>query len=264
MNTTLYFKEMKRNIKRSIIWIGTIVFFILIIALLLPAMGDMMSGFADMIPEAMAKVLNMSAATWSTPLGMYTTYFDFYVLIFGGIYAAILGSTLIAKEEGEKTADFLLTRPMTRMEVVVSKLLVYVTYIILMNLILYAVTIVSFSMSVDNFEIDKFTTLTVYGFLYTFMIGLLTMFISLFMRRGKQNTSAAIGIVVGFYFIKVMSEISDKTEAFGYISPNKFVDSGVTSASYSLNPGNILYFIILSVFFIAGVFLVYRRKDLYT
>ncbi len=62
-------------------------------------------------------------------LGFYATYFVYYVPLIGGIYAYYLGGRLLANEEQDKTAEFLLSRPLSRNAIVGTKLMVYTFYI---------------------------------------------------------------------------------------------------------------------------------------
>ena len=266
MNKTLFLKDLKRNFKKFLIWMVVIIGFNLITMAIYPSIaGDMeaLASFMEFYPEQIAKALGMNAISWSTPLGFYTTYFTFYVLMCGGMYAVGLGSTLIAREEGAKTADFLLAKPMTRGEIVISKLLVFSIYIFLLNILAYLSTIILFSIVTDNFDVGRFTILSVYGFLYTYMFGMLAMFISVLIRRGRALAGAMTGAVIGAYFIDMLSKVSEKSKVIGYIAPNRFVNTDVTAAEYGFRTGEVIYFLVFIAAFAASVFFIYRKKDIY-
>ena len=46
-----------------------------------------------------------------------------YIVMAGGIYAAILGVSALVKEESEGTIEFLYSKPVTRSKIVTSKIL---------------------------------------------------------------------------------------------------------------------------------------------
>jgi len=211
----------------------------------------------------MKAMFSMDEQSWSNPIGMYTTYFESYILLGGGMFAAILGGSILAKEEGDKTADFLMTRPMTRIELITTKIAAYISYIIIMNLIFYVITLIMFSMMIKDFDFGKLSILTVYGLLYSLTIGLIAMLISLFVPRGRSITGGLIGLVFGFYMIKTMAGAVPKIKNLAYISLNKFVNLNVNEAGYKLEIGNVLYFIIFSSVMLTGVYLVYRKKDIF-
>ncbi|HQD53175.1 MAG TPA: ABC transporter permease subunit [Bacillota bacterium] len=68
----------------------------------------------------------------------------FLVLLFGGIYAAILGSGIMAKEEEEKTIEFLLARPVSRSQIITGKLFTLLIYLLFLNLLIGLAVLAAF------------------------------------------------------------------------------------------------------------------------
>ena len=64
-------------------------------------------------PEPVRKALGLSVDSISSILGFYS-YIFLYITLCGAIQAMNLGTSIISKEVSEKTADFLLTKPVTR------------------------------------------------------------------------------------------------------------------------------------------------------
>ena len=67
-------------------------------------------------------------------LGFYSVNNVIYMMVLGSIYAIVLSSAILLKEEYNKTAEYLLTRPLTRSEIFFSKLAVISLNIFLLNL----------------------------------------------------------------------------------------------------------------------------------
>ena len=57
-------------------------------------------------------------------LGFYAVNNVIYMMVLGSIFAIVLSSNILLKEEYNKTAEYLLTRPLTRSEIFFSKLAV--------------------------------------------------------------------------------------------------------------------------------------------
>jgi ABC-2 type transport system permease protein len=55
-------------------------------------------------------------------LGFYSVNNIIYMMVLGSIFAIVLSSNILLKEEYNKTAEYLLTRPLTRTEIFFSKL----------------------------------------------------------------------------------------------------------------------------------------------
>ena len=60
----------------------------------------------------------------------------------------------------------------------------------------------------------------------------------------------------------MLSRITQEANAFGYLSPFKFVDSGVLRPDYGLEGGRLLYFAALSLLLFGLALWKYRKKDI--
>ncbi len=266
MNTVLFTKEFKRNLKKFLLWMAFIIGFNIFTIMFYPSLAsnqEILEKFMEVYPKEIAGIFNFSVETWSTPLGFQTTYFAFYVLMLGGIYTALLGGSILAKEEGGKTADFLMTRPMTRTEFIITKMAVFLVYVIMMNLVVYLTTVIMYAVATDGINVARLTVLSLYGLMYTLMFGFLGMFVSVLVKRGRSVTGAMAGAVIGCYFLEAISRISEKSKNIGYISPNRFVDMNVAGSTYGLSPGDTAYFLVLAAVFAVAAFIIYRKKDIY-
>ena len=71
-----------------------------------------------------------------------------YLVIMASIHAAMLGATMISKEERDKTAEFLFVKPISRTTVITAKLGASIVIVIVFNL----VTLLSSIVFVDFFN----------------------------------------------------------------------------------------------------------------
>jgi len=124
MNKVLYLKELKRNRKNSLIWGAIVLGFTFMILSIYPSfaeMGEQMAQLMSKLPQEMARAFGIDDATWSSIIGFYATYYGIYITLLMGIFTASTGATILGKEERDGTAEFLLTRPLSRRTVVNSK-----------------------------------------------------------------------------------------------------------------------------------------------
>lgn len=264
----LYAKEMKRNLKRFLIWVGATAALILFTLALVPTMtksAETVRAYLDVFPEVFRKAFGIDFDTWSNVLGIYVTYFVFYDLVMGGIFSIYLAMDILAKEENRKSADFLLARPITRVGVVGGKALAHLSYVFLFNL---GATLTGY-IGMEIFKTSPYPAgpyfiLCTYGFLFTLLFGGLGFFISILVKRGRSMTGAGIGVVLACYFIDALSKAVEKAEGIGYISPFRFVDIEVLSPDYGFTWWRLLYLIGVPALFFALTFAVYRRKDILT
>src|SRR3954465_709234 len=81
-------------------------------------MNEMLAG----MPKSLLAVLGIGEFDLSTATGYYGLLF-IYLLLMATIHAAMLGATIIAKEERDKTTEFLFVKPVSRTKVITAKLL---------------------------------------------------------------------------------------------------------------------------------------------
>lgn len=121
---SLFIRELKANNRFTLLWGCAMSAWIILLSLFYPAFSQNAQVIAKAInnyPEAVRELLGLSQNSLSSYLGFYTFVFN-GVLELGVIQAVILGSSIIFKEVSGKTADFLFAKPITRNQVMTSKL----------------------------------------------------------------------------------------------------------------------------------------------
>jgi len=266
MNRNLLNKDLKRNLKGFLGWSFAAVIFIGITVGIYSSMRESMSMITALyatLPEAIMEALNFGEDQWNTMLGFYTTYFIYYVPLLGGIYAYHLGGKLLAIEEQNRTAEFLLSRPLSRNTIVASKLIVYSIYIIGFNILVYLMGLISCGLASDwDYSILNYTILHLHGVMFCLFIGCLGLFIAVVMKKARLNMMVGIGIVMGSYVFDMVLRITDKVQFLSYLTPFKYINIDVISPDYKLEVWRILVLFVASVILAALSFLRYRRKDI--
>lgn len=199
----------------------------------------------------------------SNVLGYYATRNAIYILLLGAFFSVLLAGKILAREEHEKTAEFLLSKPVTRLEIVGSKLAAFFTYLLLLNIIILLIGFIGLEIFKGDSEYRPvaFLIFSFYFFLLMLTFGAIGLFLSVLIKRGRPITNILIGIIFGGYLIDVLSRVTASVDKFGYLSPFKFVDSGVLRPGYGLVWWRVLYFVGLSFVLIILTFVLYRKKD---
>ena len=182
MNGNLFKLELGRNRKNLIIWSSIVVAFTVLILAIFPSMKDSMIVFAKMeaIPDEMFKGLGVNPADFTHILGFYTTYYGIYIIGLAGVYAGSTGANLFSREERDRTAEFLYTKPMTRATVFSSKVAALYTLVVAIFVIqsIAATTgIIAFN-GEEELPWDSYIPMQVHGFVMLLFFAALGMFIS--------------------------------------------------------------------------------------
>jgi len=266
MNRNLYFKELKRNRKNLVIWTVIVIVFTVIVMSIFPYMknmGDEMAKMMSELPEGMTKAMGLNDQTFNSILGMYNTYYGVYIVVLLSIYTASTGATIISKEEKNKTAEFLLTKPISRKSIYNTKLLTLFT----LTLIAYLVqTIVAFAFVItlggDDVKWSVFTTMHTHGFILILFFTCIGVLLSMLINPKKNFMGITVGIVFGSYFLSTISKVADNISWLGHISPFHYLGFEVADPNYGINFLTIGVFIFINVLLLILSYKLYEKKDI--
>jgi ABC-2 type transport system permease protein len=268
MNRNLFLKEMQKNALSLIIWI-------IIITLLISATMAVFRTFVDnqskflgimaLVPKGALQVKGISNfGDLLSVLGFYAANIVIYMMVLGSVFSIVLASNVLLKEEYNKTAEYLLTRPLTRSEIFFSKLAMLYLNVFLLNFVTALAGFVWIELVKRvPFSIGAFLTLSCYTLLLNVLFGAIGLFLSTLIKRPKPITTFSIGLVLIMYFIYTLSKITTSIAIIGYLSPFNFISINVTNPAYKLGLWNLLYFIGFTVLLTAFSYRLYRKKDIY-
>ena len=269
MNYNLFAREFRRNALSLIIWTIILTVLIAITMSVYPTFLSNQSkimGMLSLIPKEALQFKGISNFNdLLSVLGFYAANNVIYMMLLGSIFAIGLSSNILLKEEYNKTAEYLLTRPLTRREVFLSKLAILSLNVFLLNLVTSLAGFICLEIVKKGpFSITAFVILSLYTLLVNVLFGSIGLFLSTIIKRAKPITTLSIGLVLIFYFIYTVSKITANASAIGYLSPFKFADVDAINPAYTLDLWRLLYFICVSLFLTGISYRLYLRKDIYT
>ena len=135
----MFLHELKAYRKSAIIWTTALVALVVLFLSMFPSFSREAEEFKKLLegyPEALRRALGLAVENIGSILGFYS-YVFLYISLVGAIQAMNLGMSIVSKEVRDKTADFLLTKPVTRTKIMTSKLLAAVASLVITNEELY-------------------------------------------------------------------------------------------------------------------------------
>ena len=267
MNSVLFAKELKRGLVGWISATAIACGYLILVLIVNSTMNPMMASVAEMfgsMPEGFLKALNFDAQSWGSIMGFYATYFVFLVPLISGGFSVVWGINMIAKEEYHKTAEFLITRPVPRHRILLSKMAVVLVYILTVNLLIYVTAVVGMTL-IDGKAVNvaTLTVLHLYGIAACIFLMALGMFISMLFRRGRSGVGIGIGIVMGCYLFDMILKVYGKADFLLYLTPFKYINLEVTDPGYALEGWRVLIPLGAAILLASSSFLLFRRKDIY-
>lgn len=259
---TIFWHELRRGRTSLLVWSF--------------AIGGMIIACMLMFPEMKKQVEEMDAVFSS--LGTFTTAFGldrvslgdpmgFYgieggnILGLGGaFFAALLGIGALANEEKNRTAEFLLTHPISRMRVVFEKLLAIVAQLILLNTIIIGCGMLSFLIVEETIPWQTFSLLHIAFFILQVEIACICFMLSAFISR--KGLGIGLGLTAFLYFISLVANLSEKAEALRYVSPFSYAEAASIIAEEKIEIELILLAAIVILLTTVFTFWYYKRKDI--
>lgn len=264
----LYTKELKRNFRNLLIWTFVVVFLTLTTMAMYPYvkdMGDSMAGMMKMMPQGMLKAFGIDPQMWSSILGLYNAYYGFYLVLLMGIFSGTNGANALAKEQRDKTSEFLFTQAFTRGQIFVTKMLTVLTLLVL----IFGIQMLSTSLGILIFadgEADWsiFGIMHVHGFFLLFFFTCVGVMLSVLLRSKLNFMGVIVGLVFGSYFLDAISKAIQEVSWLGYLSPNYYLNFNIFTPNYGLNIPSILFFFTLSMILVIASYYKFMRKDIGT
>ncbi len=270
LNKNIFFKELKHQRNSFIIWCLSFISLIFLDMAFYPILmkddmlKQMSAFFENPFMKSLLSAFGASLDVFTNVLGFYAARNTMFILLLGSFFSILLAGKILSQEEHEKTAEFLLTKPVTRIEVVWSKLAGFLSLLVTLNIIILISGYIAIEIFKGNSEysLTAYLIHTFYSFLLMLTFGAVGLFLSLWIKRGRPTTNISIGIIIGGYFIDAVSKITPSLDKIGYLSPFKFVDSSVLDPDFKLMWWRLLYFLGLSLLLFTLSFIFYKKKDI--
>jgi ABC-2 type transport system permease protein len=262
----VFWRELKTNRKSLLAWTIALAALVVLMMSIYPTFRQDtldLDALLEYYPEAFSKIFGLDELSMAEPIGFYATEAYFMNILFGSLYAAILGASILTKEEDDKTIEFLLARPLSRNRMLANKLLAILVILALFNIGIGLATFVSFAV----FDVGDYSSTTLLGLVIApFFVHLtfagLAFCLSLFFSRRKTATSMGIGMAIGLYFVNVLATLSDTFSSLQYLTPYYYADAVYIVNNGSLHTVNILILIGVVIIAAAASFFIYNRRDI--
>lgn len=259
---TIIRHELKQGKISFIIWTAVIAFLMAVCIFMFPEMKGEMEDVGQMFSSmgSFTEAFGMDRINFGTLIGFYAVECGNILGLGGAFFAALCGVSILAKEEKEHTAEFLLTHPVSRRRVVTEKLCAVMLQIVLLNLIVLGVSLLSVVAVGEKIVWKEMLFLHLsYFFLQVETAGI-CFGISAFLRHG--GLGIGLGIAAVFYFLNLVANIAEPAEFLKYITPFGYTEGADIITSGRLEPVLVLLGMGYCLVGIAAAYGKYCKKDI--
>lgn len=259
-------RELKINFKSFLIWTSILIGLFLVVYLMYPAIMksdsiQMMDEMMEMFPEEVLVAFNMDISSMDTAYGWLKTEGFVFTLIIIGVYAGILGSNILLKEESEKTIEYLNSLPIKRGTILIHKVICGITYIVLMIAVIGVFNYIGLKLS-GEFDVKQYLLLSITPVFSSLPIFAITLFISTFFHKTKKTFGIGLGIAIVSYFIQVLAEMNEKTEFLKYFTVYTLSDIRNVIIDVQINPIMVVLSMFITTLFVVFSYIEYDKKEL--
>lgn len=259
---TLFKHELRTNALSVTIWSSIICFMTMLTMLIYPEFKDqtatLSSMFAMMGPFTAA--LGLDKLDFTTAAGFYGIESGTMLSVGGALFAALTGIGLLAKEEGGRTAEFLLTLPISRVRAVAEKLLALFALLVGLNTVCFAVGWLSFSLIGEPLPLDRFALFHLMQFLLQMEIGCVCFGLSAFARRSQVGVG--LGFALLLYFVSLITNMVDSVKFLRYVTPFSYAEASEIFTGGRINTVYLTIGMVLTVLGVGAAFWRYCTKDI--
>ena len=250
----MYLFETRRLLRGLLTWSAIVTLLLVLFMAFFPSMVE--SGLADLtrakldaLPPAVLEAFGLSKMTDFSDLLQYYAYIAQYVLIAAAIYAAILGTSALIREESEGTIEFLYAQPISRTEITTRKLMSIVTILWAFNIILFIASVLLLqAFREPGYEFLPMT-LAIFGGMLAAEIVFLTVgfALSTILPRGSNPATVGLGVFFITYLLGDIAAINEKLEWLKYLSPYHYVQPSTVLGSKGASNRYTCYHLLVTI-----------------
>jgi len=259
--------EFKEKIKSSLIW--SVSMFILIYAFMsffqtFAGNAEGMTLMLENYPEELLKAFGMSSVDLSTIAGYFTMTMLFTQICLA-IQASNYGFSILSIEERERTADFLLTKPIKRRKIFISKLLSAFIALTITNAVVWGSTLLFVEIFNEgqvydiNVFIKMLSTIVLFQ-LYFLGIG---MVISVLVKKVRSVLSFSMALSFGMYMISALGSIIGE-DVLAYITPYKYFEPSYLIINGKYDSKMIIVCSVIIIVSIIASYILYIKRNIHS
>jgi ABC-2 type transport system permease protein len=260
----VFLKELKLNRRSLLFWLIALtlaaVMGIAEYPFLAKNLDTIMSGI-NVLPRVILIMFGVDGLTFNTSLDYYVTMYYYYTLLVF-FHAVHIGFVLVAKEERDKTAEFLYTKPYNRTEIIIAKLLAGIVNIAVMAVATATITIAGMLPVLNAFDMTPVVLVTCLGmFLSQLVFFALGALCAALFKKGRIASISPYLIVIATYALAVVIRYSGNIDFLNVFTPFQyFIVTEV--ARTGLDPSYIIIATGVTCMTLAFTALKYKNREL--
>ncbi len=259
---TIIKHELRRGKTSFFIWTGILSFMLAVCVFLYPEMKSQMGEINDMFSSmgSFTSAFGMDQLNFGTLTGYYAVECGNVLGLGGAFFAALCAVGILSKEEKDKTAEFLLSHPISRVRIITEKLVAVLIQITAMNVVVFALCICSMALVGESIPWQEMILLHLAYLILQLEIAGICFGISAFLKKG--SIGIGLGIAAILYLLNIISNITESAEFLKYITPFGYCEGSDIVNDGCLDTPKVLIGAGICVVGIFAAYMKYTKKDI--
>ena len=260
---TIVKHELRQGKTAFLIWAGSIGLLLAVCIFLFPEMKGEMDSVSSLFSSmgAFTAAFGMDRLNFGSLIGYYTIECGNVLGLGGAFYAALCAVGMLSKEEKDRTAEFLMTHPVSRARIMTEKLLSVLIRITALNGFIWLLSAGSIAAIGEAVPWKELNLLHFAYYLLQLELAGICFGISAFVRKGSLGIG--LGIAVIMYFLNLIANITDKASFLKYITPFGYCNGADIVTKGAMNAAMVIIGIAIGAAGISAACLKYTRKDIH-
>ena len=260
---TIVKHELRQGRTVFLLWTGSIGFLLAVCIFLFPEMKGQMDSVSSLFSSmgAFTAAFGMDRLNFGTLIGYYAIECGNVLGLGGAFYASLCAVSMLSKEEKDRTAEFLLTHPVSRTRMISEKLLSVLIRITALNGIVWLLSVGSIAAIGETVPWKELNLLHLAYFLLQLELSAICFGISAFVRRGSLGIG--LGVAVIMYFLNLIANITEKASFLKYVTPFGYCSGADLVANGSIDPAMAAIGILIGTAGVIAAYLKYTKKDIH-
>lgn len=259
-------QELKLSVRSFLSYtVGMLVIFLLFLLLF-----DSFRGEAALLDQVLSNFPKEFKAAFGfadvnlSELSGYLSFLFSYIILIGAVFGMKLGVSSLSEETRAKTADFLLSKPVKRHQIVTAKLLSILLLLAAQNLLVYVITLpVALSKADGNLSVKLFSLICFSVFLVQLFFVGIGMFLSVLLKKIKAVMPITLAVVFLFFIIELINQ-SLMEQKLTYLTPFSYFKSSQVISNVRYEPGYVVIDLSVFIVFTLLTYLLYQKKDIHS
>lgn len=262
----IYLHELRTLRRSTVIWTCAIIALAALYFSFYPGVVHDAADFKKLMdgyPAPIRAALGISLGNVTSILGFYTMVFAFVPLC-GAIQSMLFGMSILSRETRERTADFLMVKPVSRAAIVSAKLFAALTMLLVTNVCYDAASFFLASLvKTADFSARTLFLINLTLFFIQLIFLALGLFLSVLFKKLRSVLPVSLGVVFGLYMLGALVATGKNADTARFFSPFKYFDIAYIARHTGYEVPYLITGALVVLAAVMAAYIIYVKKDIH-